>query len=129
MTAAAVTRAGAVYQPGRVYRTGEVPDMPPLPYMTVSADGGFPTNYVKAAQHTARQFRLAVQCVGSTVNECMGVAEKADVAFLDQRLTVTGWDCGPCQVELVATPRRDPDAGGLLYALATYIYTATWEAP
>jgi hypothetical protein len=129
MTAAAVARAGAVWTPDRVHRTGEVPDLPSLPYLAVSVDNGFPGNYLRSADHGSRSFRVAVQCVGGTVNECMGAAEKADTAFLDQSLSVAGWDCGPCRTELAATPRRDPDAGGLLYALATYMYTAIQEAP
>lgn len=124
---AAETRQVAVWLDARVHRAGEVPASPVTPYNVISCDSGMPENYRIIAQHGSRQFRVIVQSVGATVGECAFAIEKADAAFLDHALTVDGFDAAPCRLEIPGSPRRDQDAGGLMYALSTYTFTAVQE--
>jgi hypothetical protein len=119
---AAVSRledAGVV----RVFSAGEVPSSPGLPYAVVSTDAGTPNNYRLSAQHGARRWRVNVQCIGRTYDECARTAERADDAFLDQPLTEVDEAASPCVRDLGTVPERDPDAGGVLYALMSYTFT------
>lgn len=124
---AAVAALLAAWPSGRVYAVGAVPASPVTPYIVLGVDGGLPGNYSLASEHGSKSYRVAVQLVGKTYGEVAAVAEKADVALLDQRLIVTGFDTTPCRVEIAPKIQRDPDGGAFLYALATYTYTAAKE--
>lgn len=118
----AVTRLEAVWSADRVHKAGEVPTEPPTPYCVVSVDTGTPGNYRMLGVNGSRSVRVVVQCVGDDQDECLFAAEKADAAFQSAKFTATGWDIGPGRCETPASPRRDPDGGGLMYALSTYTH-------
>lgn len=124
---AAVAALGAAWVADRVYRVGQLDDLaaaPSTPYAIVSVDSGMPRNYRTGSRHSSKFYRIAVQVVGDTYNEAAFAAEKADDAFLDKRLTVTGYVCTPCRRE-VTNIQRDPDGGVLMYGLTTYTFTAS----
>ena len=125
---AAVTRLRAAYTTARVHEPNQVPASPALPYAVVSASTGLPRNYRISGDHGTRQVRVVVQCIGATAADCLFVAEKADVAFLDQAPTVTGWTTTKARREIEASPQRDPDDTTAVYALATYTYEARSDA-
>ena len=116
---AAIAAALAAWPTGHTYKTGEVPETPATPYNVVSIDAGTPANYRHASRSTSRTWRIVVQSVGATFNEAAFAVEKADAAFLDKR--VAGGT--PARREITGTVQRDPDGGGLMYALNTYLYT------
>ena len=122
---AAVSALQAAWAAGRTYRVGEVPNKPVTPYNVVSVSAGGPRNYRVGSVHTAKFFRLSVQSVGATYNEAAFAVEKAALAFLDRRLTVSGQDCTPARLESPANVQRDPDGGVLMYALSTYTFTSS----
>lgn len=122
VTDAAVSRLTTAGAP-RVYEFGKVPVSPDYPYAVVSAGIGAPMAYNNAAQHGARRHRLNVQGFGRTVNEVVRTLERADTAFLDQALTEVDEDVTPCIQDLATEPARDPDAGGVIYALVSYTFT------
>ncbi len=125
--AGALAKLEAEWTADRVHKAGEVPANPPTPYCVIAVDTGSPENYRVIASAGTRTVRIVVQNVGDTVNECLFAAEKADAAFQGESFTATGWDIGPGRCETPASPRRDPDGGGLMYALATYTHTAIQE--
>lgn len=108
----------------RVYSAGEVPSSPPMPYSVVSTDAGTPTGYRLSAQHGSRRWRINVQGFGRTYDECARMIERADDAFLDQELVEVDADAAPCVRDITTVPQRDPDGGGVMYALASYTFTA-----
>lgn len=123
----AKNRLEAVWLPDRVHLAGEVPAEPPTPYCVLSIDTGAPDNYRLLAREGTRSVRVVVQNVGDDQDECLFAAEKADEAFQGASFTATGWNVGPGRCETPASPRRDPDGGGLIYALSTYTHTAVEE--
>lgn len=123
----AMSRLEAVWAADRVHKAGEVPAEPPTPYCVLSVDTGSPENYRLLALHGSRSVRVVVQCVGDDQDECLFAAEKANLAFQDAAFTATGWSIGPGRCETPASPRRDPDGGGLMYALSTFTHPAVKE--
>lgn len=124
LNAAAIVRLQTAGPDYRVYAVGGVPSNPPLPYTVVSADAGTPSNYRNSAQSGTRDHRVNIQCFGTTYNECARTAERADEAFLDRVLTEFDVTASPCRRDIGMPPERDPDAGGVLYALMSYTFTA-----
>lgn len=120
---AAVARLGDVGVT-RVYSSGEVPANPTYPYAVVSTDAGTPTGYRMSAEHGARRWRVNVQGFGRRYDEAARMMERADDAFLDQTLTEVDPTASPCIRDITLAPQRDPDGGGVLYALASFIFTA-----
>jgi len=116
---AALAAATAAWSTGHTYRTGEVPTNPATPYNIVSVDAGLPSNYRHGSRSTSRAWRIVVQSVGDTFNEAAFAVEKADAAFLDQRISA---GATPARREIAGSIQRDPDGGVLMYALTTYAY-------
>lgn len=123
--AAVVAAAVAAWPQGRVFKLGEVPSSPVYPYNVVGCDAGRPGDYRVSASHGSRLVRVTVQSVGRTFDEAGFAVERGEAAFLDQPLTVDGWVTTPGRVEITPVVTRDPDGGGVLYALATYLFDAT----
>lgn len=109
----------------RVYPAGEVPDRPTYPYAVVSTSDTPAYNH--AGQHSASSWRINVQGFGKTYDECARMVERADAAFLGQVLTEYDPDASPCRRDILNGPERDPDGGGVLGALASYVFTARSE--
>lgn len=120
--AAAVARMQAAGAQ-RVYPLGSVPTDPTLPYAVISTGAGTPGNYRMTAEHGTQLVRVNVQCFGSTYDEAARTAERADDAFLDKALTELDPDATRCVRDVATVPERDPDAGGVLYALMSYTFT------
>ncbi|WP_159540865.1 hypothetical protein [Aeromicrobium sp. 9AM] len=114
----------AAWRPESVFAGGEVPLAPSTPYNVVSASSGSAENYSLSAQFGSRSYRIAVQAFGETAGEVDFAVAKADAAFLDKKLTVTGWDLTTAQVEAASPLLRDTDIGELLYKTVTYTLTA-----
>lgn len=121
--AAAVAALEATWNAAQVHDVGSVPASPTTPYAVVSVDSGTPGNY-RAAQHGSKAYRIAVQCFGKDVSEVGFAVEKAESAFLDKRLTITGYDATPCATEVSSPIYRDPDAGVLLLSTLTFTFSA-----
>lgn len=123
---AAVTKAEGTWTADRVHKAGAVPPTPPTPYMVVAVTSGAPENYRNSGQSGSRKSRIVVQAVGATYDEVAFAVEKADSAFEDKSLTVTGFDCGPCTGDdRVASPViRDPDAEQFLTCTVIYPFHA-----
>ena len=117
---AAIAAAIAAWPGGQTYRVGEVPKLPATPYNVVSVDAGSPSNYRHGSRSTSRTWRIVVQSVGDTFNEAAFAVEKAEAAFLDQRISA---GTTPARREIAGSIQRDPDGGVLMYALNTYTYT------
>ena len=120
----AVAALVAAWRPQSVFAGGEVPAKPSTPYNVVSASSGSAENYRLSAQFGSRSYRIAVQAFGDTAAEVDFAVAKADAAFLDQKLAVTGWDLTPARVEGASPLLRDTDIGELLYKTVTYTLTA-----
>lgn len=122
---AAVAALEAAWPAGHVYRVGAVPttSAPPTPYAVVSVDSGLRRNYRGSSSATSRYYRISVQCVGASYDQAAFAAERADVAFLDNRLTIAGFAATPCRDETATSIQRDPDGGVRMYGLRTYTFT------
>lgn len=103
----------------RVYKFGEVPKSPAAPYCVVSLDTGTPYSTRTDGRSPNTRWLLAVQLFGQSDDAVRDMAEYADEAFKDVVLTEIDGD--PFSTRVLQTAIiRDPDAGGLLYALHTY---------
>lgn len=130
LNAAAVSAAQAAWPQGRVYKVGEVPASPVTPYLVLSVTAGAPTSYTLDVTHGMKSHRLVAQAVGKFYDEVALAVERADAAFEDAVLTVSGLDLGPMAGdERVASPViRDPDAGGLLTCTVIYPFAVSVAA-
>lgn len=120
---AAMAQAEAAWLADRVHAIGAVPTTPAKPYLTVGVASGSAQSYSLNEAHGTRTHRLVVMAVGTTATEVGFAVEKADAAFLDRSLTVTGIDCGPISVESSSPIIRDPDDNGLLVCTVVYTFT------
>lgn len=122
--AAAFDALVAAWRPELVFETGDVPTTAPSPHIAMSTSSGSAENYRLSAQHGSRSYRTVVQAFGKTASEVAFAVDKADSAFLDQRLVVAGFDCTPAQVEVASPLLTDPDDNVWLYKTLTYTFTA-----
>jgi len=122
---AAIAAQQAAWTQGRVYKLGEVPASPVTPYLVESVTAGAPGNY-RARFHGSKKHYIVVQAVGKTYDEVAFAVEKADAAFEDKALVVSGFDCTESDGEdrTASTVIRDPDAGVLLTCTVLYPFTA-----
>lgn len=118
------TRAVWTVTPTRVHQVGSVPPGPATPYLVLSVSSGSAENYRMSADHGSRSYRIVAQAVGADADEVSFAVTKLDLALLDKRLTVAGFDCSPCQPEVSSPVIRDPDGGGFLTCTLTYTFTA-----
>lgn len=123
-TTAAVARAEAVWNAAQVHEVGGVPDVPTTPYVVISVSGGAAANHRLSGEHGSKARRIIVMCVGKSASEVGFALEKADAAFQDHRLVVTGYDTTLATAELEANIARDPDGGALLTVTQTYQFHA-----
>lgn len=123
--AAAIAAARAAWITERVHEVGKVPATPATPYLVMSVSTGSAENYSLAAEHGSRSYRVVVQAIGASDGEVGFAVDKAESAFLDNRLTVAGFDTTPCAPEVSSQIIRDPDGGALLSMTLTYTFTAT----
>lgn len=111
----------------RVYALGSVPAAPAYPYSVVGATTDQAGTYTLDAVHGTRDVRIWVQSFGRTADSALAYDEAADANLLDQRLTVTGFDCGPIRVQVGSAMTRDPDDSGVVGVTSAYIFTTTKE--
>lgn len=122
---AALGAARAAWNTPQVHQTGGVPPTPTTPYLALSVTAGAPGNY-RARFHGSKKHYIVVQAVGKTVDEVAFAVDKADAAFEDKALVVSGLDCTEAGGEdrTASTIIRDPDAGGLLTCTVLYPFHA-----
>lgn len=123
MDAVATATAGVA----RLYPLNEVPATPTYPYGVYSAVLGRGDVYTLDANHSLRWGRVTVQTFGKTANSALDKADAVVAALLDRTLTVAGYDCGPCVLELDPAIVRDPDTTGVVAATTTFTFVATKE--
>lgn len=122
--AAVVAAAEAAWNASQIYEVGAVPTSPVTPYSVVGVSSGAMITRRLSTEAAGSGYRIAVQAVGKNASEVGFAVEKADSAFADTRLSVTGFDCSPCLVEVSSPIIRDPDGGGFLTCTLTYTFTA-----
>ncbi len=122
--AAIVSRLTSSWAAGRVYPLRAVPGEAVTPYLAVSLSSPAPEHASGDGSSRARRYRVAVQAIGRTSNECLRAAEKVYTAFDGHSLTVAGFDVTPPDPEqwVSSNPSDDNDAegGGLLSATVTF---------
>lgn len=105
----------------RVYKLGAVPASPVYPYAVLGSDTGTPSSTRVGGDSVNMRHLLTLQMFGRTVESVLGLASLADAAFKDVTLTELSDD--PFCFRVLSTAiTRDPDTGGVLYALHTYRY-------
>ncbi|HET6816885.1 MAG TPA: hypothetical protein VFH66_06625 [Mycobacteriales bacterium] len=124
LNTAALAKARAAWNAAQVHAVGKVPDNPTTPYLVGSVSSGASVSPRLSGEHGGRPYRIVWQAVGRTLDEVTFAADKADAAFLDQALSVTGQDCTLCEPEVTSPVIRDPDGGALLTCTLTYTFTA-----
>jgi hypothetical protein len=122
---AALAAARAAWNSTQVWPVGGVPSTPTTPYLVVSVTAGAPGNY-RARFHGSKKHYIVVQAVGKTVGEVSRAVDKADAAFEDKALTISGFQCTETNgEERTASPViRDPDGGVLLTCTVLYPFYA-----
>jgi hypothetical protein len=105
----------------RAYKLGAVPSSPVYPYAVLGLDTGTPVSTRVGGDSPDLRYLLTVQMFGKVDDSVRAMATAADVAFKDA--TLTQLDRDPFCWRVLSTPiTRDPDTGGVLYALHTYRY-------
>jgi hypothetical protein len=126
--AAALAAAKAAWNvtPTQTYEIGDVAPSPATPYNVVGVTSPAARNKRGDGTTGSKGYSITVQSVGRTASEVAFAVEKGEAAFLDKRLTVSGFDVSaPDPDEVVSSPViRDPDAGGLLVCTVVYPITA-----
>ena len=119
---AAVAALEAVMPADRVHKVGEVPPEPVTGYAVVSVGSPGYSNVRNDASAGGKGYRITVMCVGRNADEVSWVADKAEQAFVNGRLTVAGYAVTPVAAdEVVSGPIiRDPDGGGFLTCTLLY---------
>ncbi len=102
----------------RAYTVGAVPSTPGYPYAVIGGDTGTPTNRRLGGGTDRKPRRVTVQIFGKSDDSVLEYADKADTAFEDKVLPITG---SPFSMRELQTPiGRDPDDAGVPYILHTY---------
>lgn len=112
----------------RAYDEGSVPASPAYPYQTRAVTPDRAGGYTLDSNHGFRTFRVVVRSFGRSATSALDIDAKTREVLEDERLTVAGWSCDPCRVELGSAMTRDPDDGGVISVVSTYTFTATKEA-
>lgn len=108
-----------------VYAWGKVPNSPALPYVVVGASTPGVGDYSAAATSAARRWRFTTTYVGNSEDSALWAAEKVEDSLLDQRLTVTGLNCGPMKREAGRPITPDPDVEHLSSGVDTWTFVTT----
>jgi hypothetical protein len=104
------------------------PNKPAVPYVVVYPDTAPLSRDRLAAESTLARLRFQVTSVGVTRDHAQAVADTANAALIDHRLTVPGWAPGPIALdEALAVPvRPDQDVTPpVFYAVEQFTLTAT----
>ena len=125
---AAVAAAQAASGVARSYDEGAVPASPTYPYQTRAVMGDRAGGYTLDSHHGFRTFRIVTRSFGRSSASALDIDGKARSGLEDLRLSVTGWSCDPCRVELGSALTRDPDDNGVISVVTTYTFNATKEA-
>lgn len=108
----------------RRYPTNGVPPTPTYPYLVYSVAGDRAEAYTLDSRHGFRFYRIILQSFGKTLAAALDIDDKAVGDLLDTRLTVTGYQCGPCRLEVASAVVRDPDTVGVVSVTTTLTFTA-----
>jgi len=130
VTAFSQATATALAVVPRAYPLNKVPASPTMPYVVYSATFSAPETYTNDAAHSVRIYRITWQTFGRDIDGVSDVDSKVVDALLDKRLTVTGWDCGPCGTQhggILGVPVRDPDDRGVVGTTSSLTFAATKE--
>lgn len=107
----------------RVYAAGKVPTNPGSAYAVASINSGDRASTRLDGRSPGMTYRVTVQLFSQSTEGVLDLAKRADDALYDQRLTEFVGEPF-CWREISTPPTRDPDAGGLMYALHTYSFRA-----
>jgi hypothetical protein len=121
----AAFRAALTAQGVTVYAAGKVPASPSYPYLVTFASTPTPADYSHAATSAAKQWRIATMYVATSEDSGLWLAEKAEAALLDQRLTIAGLSCSRIKRQPGPPFRRDPDAEGVVVATDVWSFVTT----
>lgn len=127
MTALTTAVATATAAVPRLYALGSVPATPVYPYGVYSATLGRGDAYTLNARHGLRWGRVVFQAFGKSLDSALSISDAVIAALLDESLSVTGYNCGPCVLELDPAITRDPDVSGVIGVTFTFAFTATKE--
>ena len=113
----------------RRYPTNAVPPTPVYPYLVYSVAGDRAEGYTLDSRHGFRFYRIILQSFDKpSLASALDIDDKAVAGLLDKRLAVTGYDCGPCRLEVASAVVRDPDTTGVVSVTTTLTFTATKES-
>ena len=112
----------------RRYPTNAVPPTPTYPYQVYSVAGDRAVAYTLDSRHGFRFYRIILQSFGKTLQSALSLDQLAVDGLLDRRLAVTGYQCGPCRLEVASAVVRDPDTTGVVGVTTTLTFTATKES-
>lgn len=90
---------------------GDVPVGQEPPYIVVYTAGGPDEGDNLGLRSNEATVRAYCHSVGETAAAARIIAGQAAATIVDQRLTVTGWSCGPIKRELSNPPERDESTG------------------
>jgi hypothetical protein len=118
---AALTAGGIA----RVYAPEDVPNLPTYPYVVVYGGTPTPGDYSHAATSASRAWRVATLYVGTSEDSCLWLAEKAEAALLDRRLTVANKACSKIKRSAGKPISPDPDVEDVSSGTDTWTFTTT----
>lgn len=110
--------------PTRVHRLGSVPDQPTYPYVAWSLALGRGSVATLDSTVGRRFGRIVAQAHGKTLESALALAEAVVGDLADRALTVTGWECSPCVIELDPIATRDSDDNTIISVTSTLTFTA-----
>lgn len=96
-----------------VYVRGKVPNTPPASYTVLDLSTPTVGDYSAAARSASRAWTISALYVGTSIESCLFRAEEAEVALLDQRLSVAGLNCSRMKRAPGRTVGPDPDVEGV----------------
>lgn len=105
---------------------GDVANEQDPPYAVVYFAGGHDGGDNLSRWSNEATIRAYVHSVGNTAAASRIIADQAAATLLDERLTVSGWSCGPIRRELTNPPRRDESTGiAVMDQIDVYLWRMT----
>lgn len=98
------------------------------PYTVWALAADRPDSYTLDSRHGLRFYRITTQSFGKTLTSALDNDTRVTDALLDQSLDATGYDCGPCRIQVGSAVVRDPDNAGVVGVTTTLLFTAIKEA-